>query len=431
MSVNIGIVSLGCDKNTVDTEKLLGLLSQVGYNIVCDPDDADYIIVNTCAFIESAKVEAINTIIEMSGYKQSKCKKLFVIGCLANRYYNELQVDLSEADHIIKIGDYDKIIDIIGREEGDYNNNFSSRIISTPYHYAYLKVSEGCNNKCTYCAIPAIRGHYRSEKIETLRNEAKYLIDNYGIKELILVAQDVTRYGYDLYSEYSLLKLLDDLEKLDISWIRLMYCYPELVSDDLISRVSSSNKIAKYLDIPLQHISDNVLKRMNRRNNKKDTYNLLDRIRKIDDNISIRSTFIVGFPHESEEDYNELQDFIKHAELDNVGFFAYSREEGTPAYKMSNQIKKSIKQQRLDSLYALQTETLIGKYSRMVGSTINVMYEGIDYDNQCFYGRGERSAPKIDSKVLFTGSESPEPGDIIKVEITGNKELDLTGIIVK
>lgn len=427
MSKNIGFISLGCDKNTVDTEKILFQLSSAGYKIVMQPEEADYIIINTCGFIESAKVESINTIMEMAKYKEHCCKKIIVIGCLVNRYYNELKDNLYEADILIKTSDYDNFLDIIECDNEIIHNNFNerNRVLSTPYHYAYLKVSEGCNNKCSYCTIPSIRGHYKSDSIENLVDESKRLIDTYGIRELILVAQDVTRYGIDYYNKYALLNLLDELEKLDIKWIRLMYCYPELVTDELIDRVSQSNKVVKYLDIPLQHINENILKKMNRRTNTKDIYNLLDRIRKKDDNISIRSTFIAGFPSEGEEEFNELVDFIKYAQLDNCGFFEYSREEGTPAYKMSKQVPKKIKKLRVDKLYATQTDVVLNKHQSMIGQELEVMYEGIDFDRQCFEGRSYRSAPEIDSKVLFKCDNSPYIGDFVKCKIIGNDKLDL------
>jgi ribosomal protein S12 methylthiotransferase len=423
--LKLGVVSLGCDKNTVDTEKLLGLLTTHGIEISSDPAEADYIIVNTCAFIESAKRESIDAIMEMARYKNGKCKKLIVAGCMANRYYNELKSDLTEADIIIRTSEYNDLPLLLELEKTGFQRE---RVISTPYHYAYLKISEGCNNRCTYCAIPGIRGPYVSRSIQDLYNEADRLIGEYGTKELILVAQDVTRYGIDLYNKYALLELLDKLETIDVKWIRLMYCYPELVSDELIKRVAAGGKIVRYFDIPLQHISDSVLKRMNRRNSGIEARRLIEKIRSAGD-ISIRSTFIAGFPGESEDDFAELLDFVKWAELDNCGFFEYSREEGTPAYSMKNQISKKIKKSRTEALYAAQTEVVMNKNERMYGKTIEVMYEGIDYDLQCFYGRTERSAPGIDSRVLFKGDMSPLPGEMIYVRIKGSNMLDLTGEI--
>lgn len=427
----IGMISLGCDKNTVDTEKILGRLNSCGYQIVNDPAEADIIIINTCAFIESAKAESIDTIIEMARYKADNLKKIVVAGCLANRYYDQLKAELTEADIIIKTRDYDRIVELLEDNDNKAKCSDNTRIITTPYHYAYLKISEGCDNKCTYCAIPGIRGSYRSDRIENLTDEAKRLIDTYNIKELILVAQDVTRYGVDIYHKYALLDLLDELEKLEIEWIRLMYCYPELVSDELIDRVASGGKVVRYLDIPLQHISNGILKRMNRRNTKEDAYKLLDRIRKKDENISIRSTFITGFPGETEDEFNELLDFVRYAELDNAGFFAYSREDNTPAYKMKEQLAKRTKQSRTDRLYAAQTETLLNKYKGYIGREFTVMYEGIDYNRQCFYGRSYMSAPGIDSRILFKGSNLKAPGEFINTRITGNNELDLVAEIIE
>lgn len=430
MGIKIGMVSLGCDKNTVDTEKLLGLLVDKGYEITNNPENADYIIINTCAFIESAKIESIDAIMEMAQYKKQNNCKIIVIGCLAQRYYDELKAELNEVDYIIKICDYKKIPEIIDKNNIISNVKSNNRLITTPYHYAYLKVSDGCNNKCTYCVIPKIRGTYKSITIEDLTNEAKRLIDTYNTKELILVAQDVTRYGIDLYNKFALLDLLDELEKLDIVWIRIMYCYPELVTDELIRRIASNGKVVKYLDIPLQHINDNILKLMNRKNNSKDTYNLLDRIRNIDENISIRSTFITGFPYENEQEHRELLDFIKYAEFDNCGFFTYSREEGTPASRMKCQINKKVKQRRLKELYDMQKKTLMNKYKNLIGQRYKVIYEGIDYNKQLFYGRTYKSAPDIDSRILFEGKKVPLPGDFMNIQISGYDNLDLYANII-
>ena len=362
---------------------------------------------------------------DMADYKKGKCRKLIVAGCMANRYYNELKSDLPEADIVIKTNEYDNLPKML---ELDNIKSAGERIISTPYHYAYLKVSEGCNNRCTYCAIPGIRGPYVSRSIEDLYSEADKLIGEYGTRELILVAQDVTRYGIDLYGRYALLELLDKLEKLDVKWIRLMYGYPELVSNALIKRVASGGKIAKYMDIPLQHISDSVLKRMNRRNSGIEARRLIEKIREAGD-ISIRSTFITGFPGESEDDFTELLNFVKWAELDNCGFFEYSREEGTPAYSMKDQVSKKLKKSRAEALYAAQTEVVTIKNKQLEGKTLEVMYEGIDYERECFYGRSERSAPEIDNKVFFSGKTSPMPGDTVNVRIKDSNMLDLIGEI--
>ncbi len=332
---------------------------------------------------------------------------------------------------IIPLKDYDNIIELISdNSEAPATYNGITRELSTPYHYGYLKIADGCNNKCAYCAIPSIRGKYISEPKENVINEAKEIIGNYGIDELILVAQDVTRYGHDIYGEYALLNLLDDLEKLDLRWIRLMYCYPELITDDLIRRVSSSKKIASYLDIPMQHINDNILKTMNRRNNKEYAYNLIDRIKNIDDNISIRSTFICGLPNEGEAEHKELIKFLEYAKFDNCGFFAFSREKGTQAYNMPNQVKNEITLKRVEELYSIQSEIVQKKHSSMIGDNIELVYEGIDYEKQSLYGRTYRSAPDIDTIVLFTPKESPEIADFVKARITGIDNLDLVAELI-
>lgn len=425
--LTVGVVSLGCDKNTVDTEKILSKIQNANIEIVNEPKDAKVIIINTCAFINDAKVESIDTIFDMAEYKSKKCEKLIVIGCLAQRYYEDLKKDFKEIDVVLKFEEYDTILAHILENYAITQN--SKRVLTTPSHYGYLKISDGCNNKCTYCAIPSIRGRFKSETIENLVKEAKFLIENYGIRELILVAQDVTNYGEDIYGKPSLVKLLDELEKLDVDWIRLLYCYPDLITDELITKVSKSDKIVKYFDIPLQHISNRILKMMNRKVTKEEIINLLDRIRNIDENISIRSTFIVGFPGESEEDFNEIKEFLSYAKFNNCGFFAYSKEEGTPAEKLPNQIDEDVKQERLDILYAVQTQIVEEINEKMINRTFSVLYEGVDYDNKCYYGRSYMSAPDIDNLVLFTGDIPPMVGEFVKVKINDTNKLDLVGKI--
>ena len=344
--IKVGVVSLGCDKNRVDTENMLYILSENGYEITTEAEFADVVIINTCAFIESSKKEAIDIILEFTEQKAVRPIKVIVTGCLPQRYKQDLKNSLPEVDAFLGIADYQRLPWVLNQvlaDEKAYCINgldtpTKNRVISTPFHTAYLKIADGCDNHCTYCAIPSIRGKYRSRKIEGLVDEIKFLIDEYGIKEINLVAQDITRYGIDLYDEYSLLKLLDKLSVMDIEWIRLLYCYPELVSSDLISYVSKNPKICKYLDIPIQHISSRILKMMNRRIDGDGVKRLIEKIRSIDDDIAIRSSFIVGFPTETQEDYTMLYDFIKNYKLDYAGFFAYSKEDGTPAAKLKGQI---------------------------------------------------------------------------------------------
>ncbi len=362
--MKIGLVSLGCDKNRIDSENMLAYLQKDGYELTGDPQQAEIIIVNTCGFIDSAKQEAIDTILEMSEYKKDKCRFLVVTGCLAQRYMQDIADEFPEVDMILGTANYHNMPLYIknlvdGRGQRCYANDkddrhFSSeRVLTTPYHYAYLKIAEGCDNKCTYCAIPGIRGKYTSRRIEDIVEEAKTLVGEYGVKELIIVAQDVSRYGLDLYGEIKLIELLQELSKLDVEWIRLLYLYPELVSERLIEYMAGNPKICKYLDIPCQHISDGVLKLMNRRVRKADIVELINMIRKHGD-FTIRSTFIVGFPRESQQDFEELKEFLTWAKLDRCGFFAYSMEDGTPASRLDGQIDEDVKLARQEELYALQ-----------------------------------------------------------------------------
>ncbi len=425
--MKIGLVSLGCDKNRIDSENMLAYLQKDGYELTGDPQQAEIIIVNTCGFIDSAKQEAIDTILEMSEYKKDKCRFLVVTGCLAQRYMQDIADEFPEVDMILGTANYHNMPLYIknlvdGRGQRCYANDkddrhFSSeRVLTTPYHYAYLKIAEGCDNKCTYCAIPGIRGKYTSRRIEDIVEEAKTLVGEYGVKELIIVAQDVSRYGLDLYGEIKLIELLQELSKLDVEWIRLLYLYPELVSERLIEYMAGNPKICKYLDIPCQHISDSVLKLMNRRVRKADVVELINMIRKHGD-FTIRSTFIVGFPRESQQDFEELKEFLTWAKLDRCGFFAYSMEDGTPASRLDGQIDEDVKLARQEELYALQEGIMAEKMQERVGGVVDVIYEGIDYDLQMFYGRTQYDAPEIDTKVYFTADVPLDIGKIYKVKI--------------
>lgn len=436
----IGVVSLGCDKNRVDTENMLAFLTEDGYTITGDPSDADIIIVNTCAFIQSAKVEAINTVLEMAEYKNSgKCRCLVVTGCLPQRYMDELQNEFEEVDILLGTASYDKLPAMLAEFTGsrtslandkDDRHFVSKRILTTPYHYAYLKIAEGCDNKCTYCAIPNIRGKYTSRPIEHIVVEAKSLIVDYGVKELIIVAQDITKYGIDIYNEYRLIELLKQLEQLDIRWIRLLYAYPELVTDELLKHIAASDKIVKYIDIPMQHASDDVLKRMNRRISRAKLSELVARIRDIDSEIAIRTTFIVGFPGESEEQYRELYEFVERMQFDKCGFFAYSPEDGTAAIRLPDQIDEQTKQRRVAELYELQRSIAERKAEAKVGCTLKAIYEDIDYENSTFVMRLATDAPEIDS---FVHAESDFPldiGEIYNVKITAADGMDYVGTVV-
>jgi ribosomal protein S12 methylthiotransferase len=403
--------------------------------IVGDKTAADVIVINTCGFIGDAKTESIDTILEMAELKKGRLKKLIVTGCFAERYGVELFKKIPEADAITGVGAYDKIKEMIlatledkrvlNLEKNTYD--FTERTVTTPFHYAYLRISDGCNNRCSYCAIPSIRGAYRSRTFESIEEELKRLRDGYDIKELILVAQDVTRYGIDLYKEYALLKLLDVIEKYGFEWVRLLYCYPELVSDELIKAASERNNVCKYLDIPLQHVNDEVLKSMNRKNDGKYARRLIKRIREIDDNIAVRSTFITGYPAETEDAFFELCDFIEEYKLENAGFFAFSKEEGTSAAKMKDMHYKT-KQRRLTILRGIQASVTEKNNKKRIGQTDKVLYEGLDEEKGLLYGRNQYNAPDIDC-LVYLESETPlDIGRFYAVEITDTEGVfDLRG----
>lgn len=439
--MKIGVISLGCDKNRIDSENMLAYLKKDGYELTGEPAEADIIIINTCGFIDSAKQEAIDTILEMAEYKKDKCRFLVVTGCLSQRYMDELSEEFPEVDMFLGTAGYNNLPEFIkdmvegkGKRchtnDKDHRHFSSDRVLTTPYHYAYLKIAEGCDNRCTYCAIPYIRGKYTSRPIEDIVDEARTLIAEYGIKELILVAQDVSRYGKDIYGEIKLIELLDELSKLDADWIRLLYLYPELVDEKLIDYMAANPKICKYVDIPCQHISDNILKLMNRRVSKKQIVDLVKMIRSKGD-FTIRSTFIVGFPRESEDDFAQLEEFISAAELDRCGFFAYSQEDGTPAARLSGQIDESVKLARQERLYTLQEDVMTRRLKARLGSEVDVLYEGIDYDLQTFYGRSMYDAPEIDTKVYFISDTPLEIGKIYKVRLEELNGADYFGRVVE
>lgn len=435
--MKIGAISLGCDKNRVDTEKMLSRLVGGGHTLVGSEEEADVIIVNTCAFIDKAKEESIDEILSAIAAKNAgKGKKVIVTGCLAQRYADTLKEEFPEVDAILGIADYDAILKTIEDvEDGEKVLNcanldafYSDRVLTTPYHYAYLKIADGCSNHCTYCAIPSIRGKYRSEKLEDLIREAKKLSDD-GVKELILVAQDVTRYGTDFDGKPHLIELLDRLSKLDFAWIRLLYLYPEMVDDALIEYVKNNDKIAKYMDIPLQHVDDDVLKRMNRRTNEKSIRELIAKLKNA--GIAVRTTFICGFPGETQRQFEKPEKFVKEVKFDYAGFFAYSREEGTPADKLDGHLDESVKEGRANKLRAIQEKIIKSRNKELVGSKIKVIYDDIDYDRQKFVGRSQTQAPDIDNVTLFESDEEVRIGEFYDVEITGSDGIDLVGKVIK
>lgn len=429
----MGIISLGCDKNRVDAEKLIAIISAYGCQIVNEPTQAEVLVVNTCAFLNSARKEAVETIIECAGYKSNKLEKLVVTGCLPQKYIGELYDSLTEADVFLGVDDYDLFFDALQKAYdgervnlvGCGNNHYScDRVVTTPCHYAYLKIADGCNNFCTYCLIPKIRGRYRSYPEELLLKEAENLGD---VSELILVAQDVSRYGIDLKNNKNLKNFLHKLTTLvNIKSVRLLYCYPDMIDDGLIEEIRDNPKIIKYLDIPLQHSEDRVLKLMNRRGTRKGYLELIEKLRREIPGIAIRSTFISGFPTETEEEFEGMCNFLKEAQLVNCGFFAYSREPDTAAYKLKGQIPASVKKKRVKKLYEVQSEISYNFLSGFVGKKIKVVCDGIDYDRNCFVGRAYFNAPEIDGKVYFNAFSAVQ-GEELDIIITDCDCYDLYG----
>lgn len=434
--MKIGVVSLGCPKNLVDSETMLGLIHEENYEITNDPSEAEIIIVNTCGFIESAKEESINTILQMTEYKKSgSCKYIIVTGCLSQRYAEELFSELPEADAIAGVEVYDEIGSIIKRVMNGERfimlerskpdviytskETFLPRILTTPSYTAYLKIAEGCDNCCSYCAIPKIRGPYRSKPMEQVLKEAKALADN-GVKELIVVAQDTTRYGEDLPGGKLLLAdLLKELNKIEsLKWIRVMYCYPNNFTDELIEAFATLDKVCKYVDLPLQHASNRLLASMNRYDTREEVETLLAKLRKRIPGIVIRTTFIVGFPGETDADFEELKEFVEQQRFENAGVFAYSQEEGTVAGAMPNQIPDEIKQERYHELMALQAQISEEIHKDTEGQTLEVLVEGIEEDGSgLHYGRSYREAPDIDGLVFIENPGDIEPGCFVKVNI--------------
>lgn len=435
----VGFVSLGCPKNQLDTEVMLHELYSAGYEIVSEEIEADVIVINTCGFIESAKKEAIDNIIDIGWLKKNRdLKAIVVTGCLAERYREQIFDQLPEVDAVIGVGSIHNICEAVksvteGKRYSSFEDKNSvrlggERIITTPEYYAYLKVAEGCDNRCTYCAIPDIRGKFRSRPIEDLIAEAKTL-EGIGVKELIVVAQDTTRYGLDLYGEYKLAELLTRLtEETSIPWIRVLYCYPDKITDELVEVFRTNPRVLKYIDLPVQHISDNVLKRMNRHG---DGAMIRSVIKKLRDNVPdmvIRTTVIVGFPGETEEDFTELCEFVKETRFERLGAFTYSREEDTPAYDLDGQIDEQVKQDRYDIIMRTQGDITEEQNETMIGKTIEVMCEDYDPVSEAYYGRSCADAPEIDGKVYFRApKKSVSEGEFVKVKVTEAIDYDLVG----
>ena len=455
--MNVGFISLGCSKNLIDTEITIGKFKEHKFNIVNDETKADIIVINTCGFIDSAKEEAINTILEIAEYKEKRCRYLVVMGCLVQRYYDELIKLLPEVDLWIKLDEYDilwdKIDDLVKRDIVEKSKTkkitkiseippmpmfsqeeYLDRTVTTGENFAYSKIGEGCSNRCTYCAIPYIRGPFVSRKKEDILEEAKGLAKK-GIKELIVIAQDTTKYGLDIYGKNSLANLLEEISKIDgIKWIRFLYSYPEGITDELIDLVATNPKIAKYFDIPIQHISDTVLKRMNRKTSKQQIIELISKIRNKIPNVTLRTSLMVGFPGETKEEFNELLEFVKTAKFDKLGVFKYSKEDGTPAARMEGQIHGNTKTSRYNKIMKEQQEISKENLEKKIGKTYEVLIEDISFDNKYYVGRTIENVPDIDGLVYIKNDDKLKEKDLINkfvnCKILDVNSYDLIGEII-
>ena len=447
--MNVGFISLGCSKNLIDTEVTIGKFKKNHYKIVNKPEDADILVINTCGFIETAKEEAINTILEMAEYKNQRCKYLIVMGCLVQRYYEDLVKALPEVDLFIKIDEYnnlwEKVEDLIKRNIVEKSktktstkiseigplpmptyDEFLNRVVTTGKNYAYLKIGEGCSNKCTYCAIPYIRGPFVSRKMEDILQEAE---------EIILIAQDTTKYGEDIYGKSKLAELLKEISKIEgIKWVRFLYSYPEGITDELINVVANNSKISKYFDIPIQHISNTVLKKMNRKTSKEKIEDLIKKIRNKIPNVTLRTSLIVGFPGETEEEFRELLEFAKKSKFDKLGTFMYSKEEGTPAAKLPEQIHGNTKKSRYNKIMKVQKQISLEKQENKIGKTYKVLVENISFDGKYFIGRTMQDVPEEDGLVYIKDASKYKQEDIVnhfvECKIEEASEYDLIGKMV-
>ena len=443
MAYTVGMVSLGCAKNQVDGEVLMASLKNAGFLPVDDAALADIAIVNTCGFIESAKRESIEEILELAALKkEGKIKKLVITGCLSERYQKEMHQELPEADAVLGIGANGDIAPLLTKmmEENTYVESFpdkarmplcGDRELTTPSYFAYVKIAEGCDNRCSYCAIPLIRGGYRSRTMESIEAECKGLVAN-GAKELVLIAQDTSRYGIDLYGEYSLAKLMARLCRIDgLRWLRVLYCYPDSITDELLDTMAQEEKIVPYIDLPLQHASGPILKAMNRRGDRQSLTALMNKIRERVPGVVLRTTLITGFPGETEEDFTELAEFVKDVKFERLGCFAYSQEEGTPAAELPGQLDEEVKAHRAELIMDRQMEIMERQGMELIGKTLEVLVEGYDRYAECWFGRSWRDAPDVDGKIFFTtGGKRPRLGSFVQVRVEDCMDCDLTGRLV-
>ena len=438
MSKTVGMISLGCPKNQVDAEIMLKKLVDAGYLLVDEADKADVVIVNTCAFIEDSKKESIDSILEMVDYKEDGSLRCIVVtGCLAQRYADEVFEEIPEVDAVVGVGANDDIVSICDTVlAGEKCSSFpekekmpleGGRILTTPEYFAYLRIADGCSNCCSYCAIPSIRGKFRSRAMEDVIDEAKALCEK-GVKELILVAQDTTRYGEDLYGEVRLPQLLDELNKIEgLEWIKLLYCYPERITDELISAINRNSKVCNYIDMPMQHVSGKILKAMNRPGDRESLTALVNKLREKIEGVVIRTTFITGFPGETEEDFTALSEFVNEMKLDRVGCFAYSREENTPAYDFPEQVEKQVALDRAEIIMEQQYRVNEENLEKLMGQTFDVIVDGYDTYTDSYFGRTYMDAPEIDNNIIFTSGYEIEIGEIVPVEIFDKDEYSLIG----
>jgi len=433
--MKVGFVSLGCSKNLVVTEEMIGLFKKKDYKIVGDPADADVILINTCGFIESAKDEGIQTILEMADYKETNCKYLIVTGCLVERYEEELRNEIPEVDLFVSISDYDKLWEKINNLINNNNDtdklSYKHRVLTTGDTMAYLKIAEGCSNYCTYCAIPYIQGKYVSRKYEDILDEAENLAEK-GIQELVVIAQDTTKYGLDLYGEARLPELLNDLCKIDgIKWIRFLYSYPESITDELIEVVKNNDKICKYFDLPIQHISDAILKKMNRKSDGDTIRNLISKLRKEIPDVILRTTLIVGFPGETEDDFNELCEFVLESKFDRLGAFSYSAEDGTPAAKFPNQLDENVKNIRRDTIMEIQQKVSLNNLKDKVGKVYECIIENITEEGDYYIARSYMDVPSEDGVIYVKYDSEYMINEFVDVRITDSTEYDLFGEIIE
>ena len=437
-ATKVGFVSLGCPKNQIDTEVMLHHLADAGYEIVSEDIEADIVIVNTCAFIESAKQESIDSILDEAWLKKKNLKGLIVTGCLAERYRDQILEEMPEVDAVLGVGSLHNIVEAVRQvEKGQKYTSYcpndqlrlgGDRIVSTPEYMAYLKVAEGCDNRCTYCAIPNIRGRFRSRPIEELTEEAAEL-EKLGVRELVIVAQDTSRYGLDLYGEYRLPQLIQAITRAtNIPWIRLLYCYPDKITDELIAEIRDNPRVVKDIDLPIQHISDSVLRRMNRHGDANMIRDAVRRLREAVPDIVIRTTAIVGFPGETEDDFTALCEYIKETRFERFGAFPYSREEDTPAAEMPDQIDEQVKQDRYDTIMTIQLDIAEAYNRAQIGKTVQVLCEGYDPIAEVYYGRSAADAPEIDGKIYFQSKKKRKEGEFVYVKLTDVQDYDLSGI---